>query len=148
MIFEKKELDHQVKEQLKEYTYDIVGVLFEVYKNLPCGFPEYVYQEALEVTFKEKEIPFEKESLFHPSFNGKVLKSYFKMDFMLPRPKGNIIIECKAVERLSDRERNQLFSYMVGTRFPIGILVNFSSYPTIQLEKYYFDRRDNTITSF
>ena len=47
MIFEQKELSLQLKEQLKDYVYDIVVYLFKVYKELPCGYPEYVYQEAV-----------------------------------------------------------------------------------------------------
>ena len=131
MIFAKKELSSQLVGQLKAYTHDIVGVLFDVYKHLPCGFPEYVYQEALKLTFEERDIPFEKEFVYHPSFKGHQLESYFKMDFMLPGERGNVIIECKAIEKLGERERCQLFSYMVGTHFPIGILVNFSSYPKV-----------------
>ena len=37
MIFTKKELDERLKQQLKEYVYDIVGHLLTVYKNLPIS---------------------------------------------------------------------------------------------------------------
>ena len=37
---------------------------------------------------------------------------------------------------------------MIGTGFPIGILVNFSTYPKAQIEKYYLDKEDGTITPF
>ena len=148
MIFSQKELPLQQKERLKEYVYDIVGCLFNVYKNLPCGFPEYVYQEALAIEFAEKKVPFKKEFIFHPVFKGNTLLSYFKMDFLVERGKGNIIVECKAVEIIGERERHQLFSYLSGTRFPIGILVNFSTYPKVEIEKYFFDAEDGTITPF
>ena len=148
MIFKQKELPPQLTEQLKEYVYDIIGCLFKVYKELPCGFPEYIYQEALGIIFTENGVSYKKEFIFHPNFNGKPLSSYFKMDFMLERSQGNIIIECKAVEYLGERERHQLFSYLSGTQFPIGILVNFSTYPKAEIEKYYYDRNDGTITPF
>lgn len=67
---------------------------------------------------------------------------------MVERPKGNIIIECKAIEKLGPHERQQLLSYLIGTGYPIGILVNFATYPKVQLEKYYFDKRDMTLTAF
>lgn len=67
---------------------------------------------------------------------------------MLERSRGNIIIECKAIEEIGERERHQLFSYLIGTQFPIGILVNFASYPKAEIEKYYYDRKDGTITPF
>ena len=148
MIFTKKTLDPAIVEQLRLYVRDIIGHIFTVYKELPCRYPEYIYQEALEITLTENGVPHQKESVFHPLFKGKRLESYFKMDFLVERKSGNVIIECKAVDDLGDRERHQLFSYLAGTEFPIGILVNFSTYPKAQIEKYYFDRRDSTITAF
>ena len=35
-----------------EETYKIRGALFEVYKNLGCGFLEAVYQEATKIEFE------------------------------------------------------------------------------------------------
>ena len=148
MIFTQKELSPQLSEQLKDYVYDLIGYIFFVYKELPCGFPEYIYQEALATIFSENEVPFKKEFKYHPFFKGKTLKSFFKMDFLVMRSKGNIIIECKAIEKIGERERHQLFSYLTGTQFPIGILVNFSTYPKAEIEKYYFDKNDGTITPF
>ena len=87
MLFRQKELPPQLKERLKEYVYDVIGHLFKVYKELPCGFPEYIYQEALGIVFTENRVPFKKEYIFHPLFRGKPLMSYFKMDFMLDEVK-------------------------------------------------------------
>ena len=148
MIFEQKELSPQLKEQLKDYVYDIVGYLFKVYKELPCGYPEYVYQEAVGLILSENDIPFKKECIFHPHFMDTTLKSYFKMDFMIERNKGNIIIECKAIEKIGEKERYQLFSYLIGTQFPVGILVNFSTYPKAEIEKYYYNKTNGSITPF
>ena len=134
--------------QLKNYVYDIVGFMQEVYKQLPCGLPEYIYQEALATILEENHIDPHKEFIYHPTFHGKELKSYLRMDMMFERERGNIIIECKARESIGERERHQLFSYMIGTTFPIGILVNFGTYPQASIEKYYLDSNNNTITPF
>lgn len=149
MIFNRKEfLDEKLRTQLQEYVYDIVGFLQDVYKELPNGLPEYIYQEAFERVCRDANVKPEKEYRHHPVFRGRPLDSYLKMDFMIPRERGNIIIECKAVEKLTSHEYQQLFSYMLGTGFPIGILVNFHSYPRVQIHRFYYDRTDNTITSF
>ncbi len=55
---------------------------------------------------------------------------------------------CKAINDLGDKERHQLCCYMIGTQYPTGILVNFSTYPKIQIEKYYLDSKDGTISPF
>ena len=111
----------------------------DVYKKLPCGFPEYIYQEALKKTFNRNGVPHTKEYIHHPLFDGEVMESYIRMDFVVERNRGNIIIECKATDNITDKERHQLYSYMVGTQFPIGILVNFATYDRAQIERYYLN---------
>ena len=81
-------------------------------------------------------------------FNGEEMESFFRMDFVVERELGNIIIECKAIDNITDKERHQLFSYMVGTQFPIGVLVNFATYDRAQIERYYLDRQDGTFMTF
>lgn len=41
----------------KEESYQIIGVLFEVYNNLGSGFSEIVYKDAIEYEFQNLEIP-------------------------------------------------------------------------------------------
>lgn len=149
MILKQKEcFDPALKEALKNYVYDVIGIIMEVYKGLPCGLPEYIYQEALTKKLIHNGIDPHKEYRHHPMFEGVALESFLRMDFMIERERGNIIIETKAIENLGPHERQQLFSYMIGSEFPIGILVNFATYPKAQIEKYYFDKRDMTITAF
>lgn len=149
MFFKPKEdISQLLQEQLKQYVYDIVGSMQDVYRELPSGLPEYVYQEALSMVFDEKYVDYKKEYICHPTFRGVTLKSHLRMDMVVVRERGNIIVECKAIECIGPHERQQLFSYMIGSSFPIGILVNFGSYPKMQIEKYYYDRKDNSITPF
>ena len=141
-------LDPELKAQLQKYVYDIVGVIQDVYKELPIGMPEYIYQEALGVAFSEAGIPAWKEHRHHPVYKGHSLSSFLKMDYVVPNKRGNVIIECKALENLTSKEYQQLFSYMLGTQYPIGIIVNFHSYPHATIYKFYYDKTDLTITAF
>ena len=56
--------------QLKSHVYDIVGCCQEVHSVLGPWLNEYVYQEALQVSFDEKQIPYEKEYYFQVSSIG------------------------------------------------------------------------------
>ena len=148
MLLPSKELDKPLHESLVNYTYDLVGMVMSVCKQLPCGLPEYVYQEAFAKTLMAAGIDPHKEWQYHPLFNGEPMNAYLKPDFMVERERGNIIIECKALEFLTKKERQQLFGYLVGTGFPIGLLVNFATYPHPTIERYYFDKKDMTLTAF
>lgn len=148
LIKQKDILPTELKKQLQEYVYDIIGIVQSVHNELPQGMPEYIYQEALAIALKDAHIDAQKEYQHHPVFRGHTLQSYLKMDLMIPRSRGNVIIECKAIEKVGPTEYQQLFSYMLGTGFPIGILVNFHGYPKVVLHKFYYDRTDHTITAF
>lgn len=148
LLPQKKDFPKQLQDDLKAYVYDVVGFIHDVCRELPCGLAEYIYQEAFAKVLGSHGLDPHKEYIHHPVFMGKPLETYMKMDFMIERERGNIIVEAKAIEKLSGRERSQLFGYMVGTGFPIGILVNFATYPKPQVEKYYFDKKDMTLTAF
>lgn len=148
LLPQKEHIDPELVKELKEYVYDVVGYAMEVCKHLPCGQPEYLYQEGFAKILRSHGIDPHKEHVFHPMFMGEPMESYVKMDFMIERQRGNIIVEAKALEKLTSHERSQLFGYMVVTGYPIGILVNFATYPHPTIEKYYFDKKDMTLTAF
>lgn len=131
-------LPDELVKQLKDYVYPIVGAMLYVHNQLGPGLPEYVYQEALTKKLTADGFSVEKEFQMHPIFDGKPLDSYLKMDLMLTMSRGNVVVECKSIGSLTDKERYQTKGYLRGTRFPIGILVNFGTSPKAQIEKYYF----------
>lgn len=65
------------------------------------------------------------------------MKAYLKMDLVVESPIGNIIIECKALTQLTEREHYQTFGYLRGTGWPVAILVNLGAHPKAQIERYY-----------
>jgi len=124
--------------ELVHAAYEVVGCMHEVYKQLGPGLPEYIYQEALAKQFTLKGITFHKEQQYHPLFNGEPLEAYLKMDFVVESSIGNIIIECKALTQLTDKEHYQTFGYLRATKYPIAILVNFGSDLRAQIERFHF----------
>ena len=126
-----------LKNQLVSACYDIIGTIFEAYKELGPGLPEYIYQEALYTELKAAGFTVHKELEYHPIYKGQEMKSFLKMDFVVESEIGNIIIECKALTQLSEKEHYQTFGYLRGTNWPIAILVNFGSSPRAQIERFY-----------
>lgn len=126
------------RSELIKASYDVVGCIYEVYKQLGAGLPEYIYQEALTKQLTKQGLTVHKEFPFHPTFNGEPLEAYLKMDLVVESPVGNIIIECKAITQLAEKEHYQTFGYLRATKFPIAILVNFGTERRAQIERYHY----------
>ena len=125
------------RQELVQICYDIIGCMHEVYRQLGAGLPEYIYQEALNTELTANGHVVHKELEYHPMYKGTKMKAYLKMDLVVESPIGNIIIECKALTQLTEREHYQTFGYLRGTGWPIAILVNFGASPRAQIERYY-----------
>ncbi len=117
----------------KEETYQILGACFEVYKEKGCGFLEAVYQECLEIEFKKRNIPYEAQKIIPLSYKGHSLKQIYKADFICF---GKIILEIKATDRLTDKDRAQLLNYLNATGFEVGLSVNFWHHPQLEHERF------------
>ena len=131
-------VEESKRQELVKATYDLIGCLHEVYKQLGPGLPEYIYQEAVAKMLKAQGLTFHKEMKFHPMFMGEPLEAYLKMDLVVESPVGNIIVECKALTQLTEKEHYQTFGYLRATRFPIAILVNFGTDRRAQIERFHY----------
>ena len=134
----KETLPAELHERLKKYVYDVIGYMHYVHKDLGPGLPEYIYQEALTKHLRKMGEDPKKEVQIHPTFDGETLDAYVKMDLAIPRAMGNIIVECKSITKLGERERFQTFGYLRSSGFPIAILVNFGTWPKAEIERYYY----------
>ena len=110
--------------------YDIQGIIFDVYKEMGCGFLEAVYQECLENEFAERNIPFQSQVDLLINYKGKPLKQRYKPDFICYE---KMIIEIKAVKELAPEHKAQLLNYLKATGLELGLLVNFGSYPKTEI---------------
>jgi GxxExxY protein len=105
-------------------TYEIIGAAMEVHRQLGCGFLESVYQEALALELKDREIPFRRELLFPVCYKGHRLNSQFRPDFICF---DSVIVELKALSALSSIDDSQIINYLKVTGYHTGLLLNFGT---------------------
>ena len=108
----------------KDETYQIIGILFEVHKNLGKGFSEIVYKDALEYEFNELKIPYEREKEFCVNYKNTTLKHKFYADFVVFN---KIILEIKTVDGFNNSHYNQCLNYLKVSKNELALLVNFNS---------------------
>jgi GxxExxY protein len=108
----------------KDEVYAIIGAAMEVYNQLGTGFGEAIYQEAMEIESKSRRIPNNPQQDIFIVYKGTTLKKFFTPDLICY---DKIIVEIKAIDRLTSREESQLLNYLKATGMPIGLLINFGS---------------------
>ena len=116
----------------REESYEILGAAMAVHRELGSGFTEKVYQDALEIEFQERGIPYKREVSIHASYHGIELKSEFIPDFVCF---DRVIVELKAVKELDDIFRSQAINYMKVANIDLSLLINFRS-PSLQYERF------------
>ena len=116
----------------KEEAYAIQGAVFDVYREMGCGFLEAVYQECMEKELQSRGIPFEAQKALQLSYKGVPLVQTYKPDFVCHK---KIIVELKAVKETLDEHRAQVFNYLKATGLQLGLLVNFGHYPKARVER-------------
>lgn len=114
-------------------TYAILGACFEVYNEKGCGFLEPVYQECMEIELGLRGIPFKPQQKLGLTYKGHVLRQSYEPDFACYE---RIIMEIKAVSKLTDEHRAQLLNYLNATGYEVGLLVNFGHYPKLEYERF------------
>ena len=116
----------------RDESYAIQGAVFEVYREMGSGFLEAVYQECLALEFCRRKIPFIAQKDLPLVYKGERLQQIYRPDFVCF---DKIIVEIKAAKALAPEHRAQLLNYLKATEFKLGLLVNFSHYPKVQMER-------------
>ncbi len=107
-----------------ERTYRIIGAAMEVHKEMGCGFLEAVYQEALGKEFKSQKIPYKFQPSVNVFYKESLLEKRYQPDFICF---DSVIVEIKALERLSGTEEAQMINYLKASGINVGLLINFGA---------------------
>ena len=110
----------------KEESYAIQGAVFEVYREMGCGFLEAVYQECLLKELHARQIPFAAQPELKLSYKGEPLEQVYRPDFICCE---KIILELKAVKDITPEHKAQILNYLKATGMKLGLLINFGAYP-------------------
>jgi GxxExxY protein len=106
-----------------ELSYQIIGILFEVYNEIGPGHQERYYQKAIAAGLKESGISF-KEQVYTPlTFKNQKIGHYF-LDFLI---EDKVVLEIKKGTRFSKNNIEQIMAYLKTNNLKLGIIANFGS---------------------
>ncbi|HYA90553.1 MAG TPA: GxxExxY protein [Thermodesulfobacteriota bacterium] len=106
----------------RDLSYQIMGAIFEVHKELGPGSLEAVYEKALIEEFAKKAIKVETQRVIDGIYKGKKIGVH-RLDMIV---EGKVVVELKTMERFSIYPTTQMLPYLKASGHKLGILVNFS----------------------
>ncbi|MFC1620994.1 GxxExxY protein [Candidatus Omnitrophota bacterium] len=116
-------------------SYDIRGVVFDIYKQLRSGHKEKVYQNALYLGLREKGLDVDKEQKIKIYYTGKDVGTYVP-DFIINR---TVLIELKAKPKLLQEDIKQFWQYLKGSGYKLGFLINFGARNGVEIVRRVYD---------
>jgi len=126
-------MDANTDQPLAQQGYDLMAAAFEVYNDLGGGLSEEIYQESFERELASRRITFEPQPELKVYYKGAPLNKRLRPDLIVA---GEIVVELKSVKALSEEHEGQLLNYLRVTRFPVGYLINFASFPKLQWKRF------------
>ena len=110
----------------KEFLYEdltekIIKCFYKVYDELGTGFLESVYERSLIIELKNIDLKAIDQKSLNVYYKDQLVGD-FKTDIIV---EDKVIIEIKAVSKLTAQHEAQLINYLKATGIKVGLLVNF-----------------------
>lgn len=111
-----------------EYKYSditeiIIGCAIKVHNARGPGFPEYIYQRALDIELRKTNLVVEREKE-QPVYYDTHFIGNRRVDFLIDKL---ITVELKAVSELDNLHLNKALNYLEAFGLEIGLLINFGA---------------------
>ena len=121
-----------------EQTGAILEAFYEVYNQLGYGFIENVYQNALYKELQRRGIPCVPHKKITVHYKGEPA-GYYETDIIAY---DSVILELKAVSKLTEAHEIQLVNYLKATDIEVGLLLNFGPKPEFKRRFFSKEARD------
>jgi len=121
--------ERQLRGKHDDLTQKIIGVFYDVYNELGCGFLESVYREAMRLALGQAGLKVQTEMPIPVWFRGELV-GVFRADLVV---NDVVLIELKACEALVREHESQTLHYLRATEIEVALLMNFGPKPQFKL---------------
>jgi GxxExxY protein len=109
-------------EDLDRHVSEVLAAAIEVHRILGPGFVESVYEHALCVELRLRNVPYRRQILVNVEYKGRRVGESC-LDLLIS---DRVVVELKAVEALAPIHWVQVRSYLKATGCRLGLLINFN----------------------
>ena len=102
----------------KDLSYKIIGILFNVFNELGCGYQEKYYQRAIALALDKEKLNYIREREIKLNFQNNPIGKYF-LDFII---ENKIVLEVKVTNQFNSQDIKQVLGYLKGSGLQLGIL--------------------------
>ena len=103
-------------------TGKVIECAIAVHRCLGPGLLESTYEKCLAYELRQHEVSFKLQVPTPVHYNGVNLDCGYRIDLLV---EDKLVVELKAVEKLSKLHEAQLLTYMKHAKAPVGLIINF-----------------------
>ena len=108
----------------REYTYRVLGCVYEVYKELGPGLLEKIYEEAMMKELRTRGFDVKNQVQVPVFYKGERICDDLRLDLIID---DCLILELKSVVEYRKLFEKQLFTYLRLMNCELGYVVNFNT---------------------
>ena len=101
----------------------VIGAGIRVHRALGPGLLESAYEEAAAAEFEDDDLRYVRQRYLRVWYNGRRLGKVYRPDFIVER---SLVVEIKAVRRLTGLEVAQTLTYLKLSGCRLGLVLNFN----------------------
>ena len=108
---------------IDELSAIVIAEAIAIHREFGPGLFESVYESVLAGRLRKRGLKVDRQVQVKAVFDGETYDPAFKIDILVEE---RLILEIKAVEKLSKAHAKQVLTYLRLLRQPVGLLLNFS----------------------
>jgi len=106
---------------LEHLSEAIIGCYYEVYNSLGHGFLEKVYENAMVVELRDKDLLVQQQKPMSVTYRGVIVGDY-QADILV---NDLVVLELKVTDSRHQSHEAQLINYLKASSKPLGLLLYF-----------------------
>ena len=120
----------------EEITYQIRGACFWVWKELGSAFKESIIDRALTEELKRRGLKVEEQKRIDVYYQDKKVGTYVPDKII----NDCVLVELKRKSFLTKQDKEQFWHYLKGSKYRLGLLINFAD-KNLEIKRIVYDTK-------